>query len=162
MSQTSQSLKWKIQFFTPHLSPTRSDRSRLWYTLVALGQNNHQHLSWWFACLSHTQFHIPVKRRQGPRGWKPISCFCSIKTVWHTCSLSLWPAGSHRTGETWLNCEAMDRRVLFSPPSLFILRLTVLVFSQPRWQIGIWKTWETPEKGGRQTALVFTAVITVS
>lgn len=116
MSQTSQSLKWKIQFFTPHLSPTRSDRSRLWYTLVALGQNNHQHLSWWFACLSHTQFHIPVKRRQGPRGWKPISCFCSIKTVWHTCSLSLWPAGSHRTGETWLNCEAMDRRLLFSPP----------------------------------------------
>lgn len=115
-----------------------------------------------FACLSHTQFHIPVKRRQGPRGWKPISCFCSIKTVWHTCSLSLWPAGSHRTGETWLNCEAMDRRLLFSPPSLFILRLTVLVFSQPRWQIGIWKTWETPEKGGRQTALVFTAVITVS
>lgn len=119
MSQTSQSLKWKIQFFTPHLSPTRSDMSRLWYTLVALGQNNHQHLSWWFACLSHTQFHIPVKRRQGPRGWKPISCFCSIKTVWHTCSLSLWPAGSHRTGETWLNCEAMDRRLLFSPPLPF-------------------------------------------
>lgn len=166
MSQTCQSLKWKIKIFTPHLSPTRSGRSHLWYTPVALGQNNRQHLSWWFACLSHTRFHIPAKRRQGPRGRSLSPVSAARNSLTHVLAFPLACRISQRRWDLtqlWGNGQKTFIIFLFWVFFLFFSFWgSRLSFSHSRGDRLEFGKHGKLQKEGKTNCFGFTPVITVS